>query len=270
VTIRLAHAKINLALVVGPVQDAGKHEVVTVLQRVALADTIELSAGTELTVDGFADDTIVREALTRLATVTSTEPQWAVRITKQIPVSAGLGGGSSDAATALLLANHSLGSPLTLEQLSVIAAEIGADVPFFLHDGPQLGTGDGSRLTPLDLPQGYIVVLVVPHDGQKESTASVYAAFDERGGAVGFDERRTALSAALAVAREKDDLAALPLNDLATSPLAGLLRSAGAIRADVSGAGPCVYGIFTDPAVAAAASRDLQRFGRTWVTRATR
>ena len=149
-TIRLAHAKINLALVVGPVQDAGKHEVVTVLQRVALADTIELSAGTGLTVDGFTDDTIVREALARLATVASLEPHWAVRITKQIPVSAGLGGGSSDAAAALLLANQSLESPLTLERLSVIAAEIGADVPFFLHDGPQLGTGDGSHC-PLEM-----------------------------------------------------------------------------------------------------------------------
>ena len=163
-TTRLAHAKINLALVVGPVRDAGKHEVVTVLQRVALADTIELSVGTGLTVDGFADDTIVTGALTRLAAVAGIEPQWAVRITKQIPVSAGLGGGSSDAAAALLLANQSLGTHLTLERLSVIAAEIGAGVPFFLNDGPQLGTGDGSQLTPLDLPQGYTVVLVVPDD----------------------------------------------------------------------------------------------------------
>jgi len=269
-TTRLAHAKINLALLVGPVLEGGKHEVVTVLQRVELADTIELSVGKGLTVDGFADDTIVTRALTTLAAVAGVEPDWAVRITKRIPVSAGLGGGSSDAATALLLANEFLPSPLALERLSAIAAEIGADVPFFLHDGPQLGTGDGSRLTPLDLPEGFTVVLALPDDVQKESTASVYAAFDERGGAVGFGERRAALCEALAAARETNDLGALPTNDLATSPLAGLLRRAGAIRADVSGAGPCVYGVFADLALASAASVELQRFGRTWITTATR
>jgi 4-diphosphocytidyl-2-C-methyl-D-erythritol kinase len=148
----------------------------------------------------------------------------------------------------------------------VIAAKIGADVPFFLHEGPQLGTGDGSRLAPLDLPDDYTVVLVVPDDVRKESTASVYAAFDERGGAAGFGERRAALGAALAAIRETNGLAGLPSNDLATSPVADLLRNAGAIRADVSGAGPCVYGVFADPALASAAASDLRRLGRTWVT----
>ena len=269
-TVRLAHAKINLALVVGPRQEGGKHEVVTVLQRVALADTIELSLGTGLTVEGFAEDTIVARALTRLASEAGVEPNWAVRITKEIPVAAGLGGGSSDAATALVLANDSLVSPLPFEILSAIAAEIGADVPFFLREGPQLGTGDGSTLTPVHLPEGFSVVLVLPHDVRKESTARVYAAFDERDGAVGFDERRAMLHAALAATHDPGDLAGLPPNDLGTSPLAGLLRSAGAIRADVSGAGPCVYGVFADPARAFAASRDLQQLGRTWVTVATR
>ena len=269
-TIGLAHAKINLALVVGPVREGGKHEVVTVLQRVALADTIEVSVGTGLTVEGFAEDTIVRRALTTLASEAGVEPNWAVRITKEIPVAAGLGGGSSDAATALQLANDSLGSPLSLGVLSAIAADIGADVPFFLHEGPQLGTGDGSRLTSLALPEGFTVVLLLPDDAGKESTASVYAAFDERDGAVGFEERRAMLRAALAAMRDTSGLAALPPNDLARSPLARLLRKAGAIRADVSGAGPCVYGVFADPARASAASRDLEQFGRAWVTTAIR
>lgn len=269
-TTRLAHAKINLALIVGPVREGGKHEVVTVMQRVDLADTIELSESEGLTVVGFADDTIVTRALTALAAVAGVEPRWSVRITKEIPVSAGLGGGSSDAATALLLANDSLESPLALERLSAIAAEIGADVPFFLQEGPQLGTADGSRLAPLDLPEGFTVLLVVPNDIRKESTASVYAAFDERGGAAGFDERRAALVAVLAAMREANDLAALPMNDLATSPLANRLLSAGAIRADVSGAGPCVYGVFADRARANEAHRDLRRFGRTWLTTARR
>jgi 4-diphosphocytidyl-2-C-methyl-D-erythritol kinase len=265
-TTRLAHAKINLALVVGPVREGGKHEVATILQRVALADTIELSVGTRLRVEGFDSDTIVTRALRMLAAEAGIDPSWRVRIDKEIPVAAGLGGGSSDAAAALLLANQSLGSPFTFERLAAIATEIGADVPFFLHEGPQLGTGDGSRLAALELPDAFTVVLVVPDDVQKESTASVYAAFDERGGAVGFHERRAALGATLAVIRETEDLAGLPPNDLATSPVAELLCDAGAIRADVSGAGPCVYGVFADPALASAAGTDLRRFGRTWVT----
>ncbi|MEO5632496.1 hypothetical protein [Gaiella sp.] len=269
-TSRPAHAKINLALLVGPVGDGGKHEVMTVLQRIDLADSIELAVGEALTVVGFTDDTIVARALSALATVVGVEPRWVVRVTKEIPVSAGLGGGSSDAATALLLANESLESPLTLERLSVIAAEIGADVPFFLREGPQLGTGDGSRLTPLDLPEGFSVVLVLPDNVSKESTASVYAAFDERAGAEGFADRCVALRTALAAVRGTSDLAALPPNDLTISPLAERLRRSGAIRADVSGAGPCVYGVFVYPDQAHEACRDLRRFGRTWVTTACR
>jgi 4-diphosphocytidyl-2-C-methyl-D-erythritol kinase len=262
---REAHAKINLALLVGPLRDDGKHEVVTVLQRVDLADVIELSVGNGLAVSGFDGDTIVAAALTALGVAAGVEPHWSVHITKRIPVSAGLGGGSSDAATALLLANESLESPLDLERLSEIAAAIGADVPFFLRDGPQLGTGDGSHLAGIDLPQDFTVVLVLPDDVRKESTATVYAAFDGRRGALGFEERRATFTAALAATARAEDFAALPANDLAASPLADRLRSAGAVRADVSGAGPCVYGVFIDALQAGAAGRELESFGRTWV-----
>ena len=141
-----AHAKINLALVVGPLRNDGKHEVVTVLQRVALADTIELAGGEGLSVTGFDGDTIVAAALTALAVEARIEPNWSVRLTKNIPVAAGLGGGSSDAAAALRLANDVLEHPLDDVRLSHLAASIGADVPFFLRQGPQLGTGDGSQL----------------------------------------------------------------------------------------------------------------------------
>ena len=104
-----AFAKINLALVVGPRRADGKHEVVTVLQRIDLHDEIEVEPADALVVDGFADDTIVREALLALADVAGVAPRWRVRIEKRIPVAAGLGGGSSDAATALQLANASSG-----------------------------------------------------------------------------------------------------------------------------------------------------------------
>jgi 4-diphosphocytidyl-2-C-methyl-D-erythritol kinase len=256
-----AQAKINLALVVGPKLPGGKHEVTTVLQRLELADRLSLVPAAELRVEGFEDDTLVRSALESIAEAAAIEPRWSARIEKRIPVAAGLGGGSSDAAAALRLANAMLDRPLGADTLHAIARSLGADVPFFLAEGPQLGEGDGSTLTPLELPQSYSVVVVVPAGPTKQSTAGVYAAFDDRGGADGHEERRARLLAAL----EAGDLTALPANDLASSPLAEELRALGAFRADVSGAGPAIYGLFGDRPTADAAAARLGARGAAWV-----
>jgi len=260
-----APAKVNLALVVGPPRDDGKHEVLTVLQRIDLVDRIELEEAPELRVDGFAGDTLVAAALGELARSAGVEPRWRVRIEKRIPVAAGLGGGSSDAATALRLANATLSEPLTAEELHTIAARIGSDVPFFLADGPQLGSGDGSELDPLDLPQDFWVVVLLPRGVAKTSTADVYAAFDARHDVAGFAERRQSLLDGLARLERPRDLAALPPNDLASSPLAEEIRAAGAFRWDVSGAGPALYGLFLQRRDAEAARRKLRGLGRTWL-----
>jgi 4-diphosphocytidyl-2-C-methyl-D-erythritol kinase len=257
-----APAKINLALVVGPTRPDGKHEVVTVLQRVDLCDTIELEPAADLSVEGFAEDTIVRRALEALAVAVGIEPRWRARIEKQIPVAAGLGGGSSDAATALRLANASLAEPLPAEQLHTIARTLGADVPFFLEPGPQLGTGDGSTLEPLELPQDYTVVLLLPTGVEKESTAAVYARFSA---ADGFAERSDQVLAVTQTASTPRDLAAFPRNDLVTSPFADELTALGAFRADVSGAGPVVYGLFDDRPAAERAAAELASRGRLWI-----
>ena len=261
-----ATAKLNLALVVGPRRDDGRHEVATVLQHLDLADRIALEPAPELRVIGFPEDTLVRRALESLAAATEVDPEWEATIWKRIPVAAGLGGGSSDAATALRLANETLTEPLQPSKLQELAAELGADVPFFLASGPQLGNGVGADLTPLELPQDYWVVLLLPHGASKTSTGDVYAAFDERGGADGWEQRRDELGGALAQIRRPRDLAALPRNDLASSPLAEELLSLGAFRADVTGAGPTVYGLFHHRREAAAAERELRRQGRTWIS----
>ncbi len=254
-----ATAKINLALVVGPRLADGKHEVTTVLQRIDLADSISLAPGPDLEITGFPDDTLVRDALLALAEAAGVEPRWTVEIEKRIPVASGLGGGSSDAAAALRLANETLPAPLAIERVHQIAARIGADVPFFLTEGAQLGTGDGSQLERLDVPDDYRVLIVLPAGVEKQSTAAVYAAFD---GADGFAERQAALREALA----QGDLVALPANDLASSPLADELKELGAFRADVTGAGPAVYGLFAGREQAEAARRALSARGRTWLT----
>jgi 4-diphosphocytidyl-2-C-methyl-D-erythritol kinase len=261
-----ATAKINLALVVGPTRADGKHEVVTVLQRLALADRVELTPGDGLTVEGFAEDTLVRAALTSLALEAGVRPRWLAHISKHIPVASGLGGGSSDAATALLLANATLDEPLTEERLHELARRLGADVPFFLASGPQLGQEEGGALTPLDLPQDYFVLLVLPRGAAKPATAAVYEEFDRRDGADGYQVRRDELLETVTAVVRARDLAGLPTNDLASSPLADELRALGAFRADVSGAGPTVYGLFHHRQAADAARRQLRSRGRFWLT----
>ncbi len=258
---RVAHAKINLALVVGPVRPDGKHEVTTVLQRIALADRIRLEPADRLTVEGFEEDTLVGGALELIADEAGVAPAWRATIDKQIPVAAGLGGGSSDAAAALALANETLDRPVGRPRLHQLAAGLGADVPFFLGEGPQLGEGDGSILSAVELPQSFVVLLLLPEGETKASTASVYADFEARGGPAGYEERRARLRSALGAG----DLAGLPPNDRVASPYAHELRRLGAFRADVSGAGPTVYGLFADAGAAAAAARRIESRGRIWV-----
>jgi 4-diphosphocytidyl-2-C-methyl-D-erythritol kinase len=261
-----ATAKLNLALIAGPRRPDGMHEVTTVLQRLDLADRIAVEPAPRLRVEGFSEDALVRGALERLAQAAGVDPAWEARIWKRIPAASGLGGGSSDAATALRLAAETLPEPLGADGLAAIARSLGADVPFFLTSGPQLGRGTGAELTPLELPQDYWVVLVLPRERHKESTAAVYATFDENDGGRGYDDRRAELEQALAEVGRPRDLAVLPPNDLASSPLSAELRGLGAFRADVTGAGPVVYGLFHHREQAAAAERVLRSRGRTWLT----
>ena len=259
-----AAAKINLALVVGSRRADGKHELLTVYQRTTLADRLEVRRAERNEVTGFEADTLVTRAIDALTT--RDEAGFSVHIDKRIPVAAGLGGGSADAAAVLALGNELLAEPLPPDRLDAIARELGADVPFFLRSGPQLGAGDGAELRQLDLPQDYWILIVVPHEERKSSTAEVYARFDARGGESNFQARSVALLNALERVRRPRDLADLPANDLASSPLADELRELGAFRADVTGAGPAVYGLFLHHAHATLAERRMRARGRTWLT----
>jgi 4-diphosphocytidyl-2-C-methyl-D-erythritol kinase len=264
-----AAAKINLALLVGPLRQDGLHEVVTVLQRVDLCDSVAIDRAPELVVEGYRKDTLVRSALTKLAVRAGDGAAWRVQLRKRIPLAAGLGGGSADAGVALTLANRTLEHPLAQEELGKLAAEIGADVPFFLAPGPKLAEGAGERLRPLELPQDYWVVLALLRFARKSSTADVYRRFEDRAGARDFEERRESFFEALASVRRPRDFASLPANDLAVAagrhPLVDELIDRGAFRADVSGAGPAVYGLFHHRRDAQAAARRLRARARAWV-----
>jgi 4-diphosphocytidyl-2-C-methyl-D-erythritol kinase len=261
-----APAKLNLALVVGPSRADGKHDVATVLERLTLADSVSVRRAEATRVEGFEDDTLVRAALDEISRRADESVRLEARIDKRIPVAAGLGGGSSDAATALRLANGLLDVPLPADELDSIAASLGADVPFFLREGPQLGTGDGTSLAQIELPRDYTVLLVLPNGVSKSSTAEVYAAFDSRGGGAGFEERRAHLLRALADLDAPTDLGGLPSNDLVSSPLAGELLGLGAFRADATGAGPVAYGLFASHDVAKRARAELDTgVAATWI-----
>ena len=160
------------------------------LQRIDLCDRLELEPYDGLIVDGFTGDSLVRRALEELAAAAGVEPRWRARLVKGIPVAAGLGGGSADAGAALVLANPTLAEPLSPERLADIGARVGSDVPFFLAPGPKLAEGAGERLSPLDLPQDYWVVVALPHRARKDSTGEVYARFDALAGGPGFAGRR--------------------------------------------------------------------------------
>jgi 4-diphosphocytidyl-2-C-methyl-D-erythritol kinase len=264
-----AAAKINLALLIGPVRADGLHEVVTVLQRIDLCDSVTLDPAPTLVVEGYRKDTLVRSALAKLSAAAGNGGTWRVRLEKRIPLAAGLGGGSADAGAALALANRMLSKPLPHAELGRLAAEVGADVPFFLEPGPKLAEGAGERLRPLELPQDYWVVVALPRLARKKSTADVYGRFDELAGADGFDERRQRLLDALASARRPRDFAAFPPNDLAAAAgrprLVDELLDGGAFRADVSGAGPAVYGLFHHRGEALRAARGLRARARIWL-----
>lgn len=264
-----AAAKINLALLIGPVRPDGLHEVVTVMQRIDLCDSVTLDRAPALVVEGYRKDTLVRSALAKLSAAAGNGGAWRVRLEKRIPLAAGLGGGSADAGAALDLANRTLAKPLAHDELVGVAAEVGADVPFFLTPGPKLAEGAGERLRTLELPQDYWVLLALPRLARKTSTADVYRRFDELKGAEDFDEKRERLLEALGSLRRPRDFAVFPPNDLAAaagrSRLVDELLERGAFRADVSGAGPAVYGLFHHRADAARAARRLRTRARVWL-----
>ena len=145
--------------------------------------------------------------------------------------------------------------PLSAERLHQLAAGLGADVPFFSPRDRswEPATGASSRRSPCRATSWSCSCCRTASESRRP--ASVYAAFS---GEDGFAERRAALYAAL----EAGELASLPPNDLASSPLADELLELGAFRADVSGAGPAVYGLFVDTEQAEAARETLANRGR--------
>ena len=234
-----ANAKINLALLVGPKRADGYHEVATVLQRIDLADEVD-ARGRRRAERHRVSRRHARDARARAARPRPTAESRAGTCTSRSGSRSPPGSAAAAPTPRRRSPSRTRRSPAT--QLHDVAAQVGSDVPFFLTRRPAArdGNGHGPRAAS-SLPQDYWIVLVLPHDERKESTAAVYARFD---GAAGFDERRAELldaSGAFAArptsraAAERPRVVAAGVDDS---------RELGAFRADVSGAGPAVYGLF--------------------------
>ena len=252
-----AHAKINLDLrVLGPRPD-GYHELRTVFQSIALHDVIECvprdgAFAIECTTAGVPLDAsnLVWRAADALWRALRKRPPLSgvlIRLHKSIPLQAGLGGGSADAAAALIALARLWKAPVRPAQLTDVAATLGADVPFFLSGGTALGLGRGDEVYPLaDLPRHWIVILV---PGFGVSTADAYSWYDgERDVSRGGSARE-----AQHVPGPWPSRAAQMINDL-EAPIARhhpeidqmrtALRRAGALAAAMSGSGSAVFGLF--------------------------
>lgn len=251
------HAKINVGLHVTGRRPDGYHSVETVLLPVRLCDALEATAHpvpTTFSMSGIPipDDgrpnlcmqavQLFRERLAQTATV----PHLQVHLHKYIPVGAGLGGGSSDAAFMLRLLNALNGVALDPGSLRDLAASLGSDCPFFLSDGPALASGRGEILHPIELPMlnGFVVILAVPPI--HVSTAEAYAGIVPKAPAA---DLREILSHPTETWKEK------LVNDFEGSIFAKhpqiraikeRMYTLGASYAAMSGSGSAVYGLFRE------------------------
>ena len=278
-----AAAKVNLGLYVGPLQENGRyHEVVSVLQSIAIWDELEVQVvpeGLGLEVEGGGlppDETnLVLVAARELARRSRDLPGARFRLRKGIPVSAGLGGGSADGAAALIALDRLWGLHLPAVNLHAMAAEVGSDVPFCIGGGAGVATGRGDKVR--EVPSKGSTWWVVGIDHERLSTEDVYGRFDELGLAAPLEDRWPDELLAALTAGDPERLAGALYNDLepaAFDLLPGLAKSkqrlldAGAIGAIMSGSGPTMLGLCRDEDHATQLARSVRSgFARVEVAR---
>jgi 4-diphosphocytidyl-2-C-methyl-D-erythritol kinase len=255
----LAPAKANLVLHVGRRRADGLHDIASLFASLDLADvlTAEPAERDELICPGVPGHNLVTKALAAFRTAVPELPPLRVTVDKRIPVAAGLGGGSADAAAALRAANAIAGGPLDHAELRALGTTIGADVPSQVEPRHALVTGAGERVEPVDLPE---MTLVLVPAGEGLSTAAVYAEADRLPSTrprLDPDSLRTLAGAPLAAfaQRLENDLEAAALSlrpELAATLTA--LEEAGALAARITGSGPTAFGLFESAAAAGAAA----------------
>lgn len=255
-----APAKLNLCLYLGTRRGDGLHELCSLFEPLELADLIEVSAAEtdEVVCPGVEGENLAARALAALREAGWEEGPLRVEIEKRVPVAAGLGGGSADAAAILRLAAGKV------SDLPRLAAELGADVPSQLRPALALVRGAGERVEPLPDPVGHAAVLLPGGGGL--STAAVFAEADRLGlgrPEAELEELARQLREAAAAGASPLSYPELLVNDLEPAALSlrpdigaalQALRAVGAPVALLSGSGPTAVGLFPDLASARAAA----------------
>lgn len=271
ITVR-AHAKLNLTLDVVRRREDGYHDMKMVMQSVSLDDRIRITTGTgerdrvrsNLTFLPTDERNLALRAARLYCEASGADPGGLlIQMQKQIPVCAGMGGGSADAA-AVMLAMHSLypRDGLGLEELCALGETLGSDVPFCIRGGTALAEGRGERLTPLrPLPDCRFVICKPPFSvstpalfgklrcqkiRHRPDTEGVLAAI-ERGDLADIARHMYNVFEPLVAAEHRE------VREIQQS-----LISAGALGACMSGTGPTVFGLFDDTAAAEAAAKELK------------
>ncbi len=260
-----APAKLNLCLYLGPRRADGLHELCSLFEPLMLADLIEVSeAGEdEVICEGVEGENLAGRALAALRERGWERGPLRIAIEKRVPVAAGLGGGSADAAAILRLAAGEVGD------LQGLAAELGADVPSQLQPSLALVRGAGERVEPLPEPAAHAAMLLP--DGGGLSTAEVFAEADRLGSGRSeeeLDSLALQLCEAAGAGASPLEYAGLLANDLEPAARSlrpdvgaalGALREAGAPLALLTGSGPTAFGLFPDLAAAERAAVELDR-----------
>ena len=260
-----APAKLNLCLYLGPRREDGLHRLCSLFEPLALADLIDVAEGErdEVLCAELENENLAARALGILRARGWNHHPLRVRIEKRIPIAAGLGGGSADAAAILRLAAASI------DDLPTLAAELGADVPSQLVPSLALVQGAGERVQRLPDPVPHAVVLLPGGGGLR--TAEVFAEADRLGlgrGEAELEDLAARLGAAAGGGSSPLSYADLLGNDLepaarALRPEIGealdALRGAGAPVALLTGSGPTAFGLFADLAAARDAASRIDR-----------
>lgn len=260
-----APAKLNIRLKITCRRQDGYHELVTVMVPITLFDLLEFemtSSGITLVCEGLSapdsQDNIVYRAAEAFISKSAINGGVSIRLRKKIPISAGLGGGSSDAAYTLMALNSMWSQPLTSRDLADLALSLGADVPFFLVSAPCVATGIGEILEPIQKwPRLWYVLITPPIH---ISTSWVYNNLEIKLTTSDYDSIINKLK------EWPLDIQNLLENDLETvtashfpiiNELKRSLLDAGAEGALMSGSGPTVFGIFGSKELAQSAKRHL-------------
>jgi 4-diphosphocytidyl-2-C-methyl-D-erythritol kinase len=264
-------AKVNLYLRVLRKREDGYHDILSLMQRITLCDEMTFSPGANRILIHCPDSllpederNIVYRAAAAFYSRIATRPGIEITIRKMIPIAAGLGGGSSNAATTLMTLNEISGSPLTREELTGIGVKLGADVPFFIFGNTAWAAGIGDRMVEAaPLPPLWFVLI---NPGFEVSTKLVYERLN-----LGLTNGRINYSIPRFYTGE--DVIRSLTNDLekvtlklhpVLEQIKTLMIASGAGGALMSGSGPTVFGVFTDEESALRAEHLLQKEGSRW------